>query len=150
MKKLILLLITIFILISCNSNTEIISGDLYFKQVDWLNYYRENDSNKQEIQELFQAIKANSSLSITEEKMVNQYGKLEKLNLLDAPYIRIKTEKDVKLVFMLEEDFEKVKEYKLQDLLETNQKVSLKIEVEEVSSDVFYVRKSLNFTKFLE
>src|SRR5690606_22525953 len=147
MKKLILLLITIFILISCNSNTEIISGDLYFKQVDWLNYYRENDSNKQEIQELFQAIKANSSLSITEEKMVNQYGKLEKLNLLDAPYVRIKTEKDVKLVFMLEEDFEKVKEYKLQDLLETNQKVSLKIEVEEVSSDVFLCKKIVELQK---
>jgi hypothetical protein len=147
MKKLILLLITIFILISCNSNTEIISGDLYFKQVDWLNYYRENDSNKQEIQELFQAIKANSSLSITEEKMVNQYGKLEKLNLLDTPYIRIKTEKDVKVVFMTEEDFEKVREYNLQDLLETNQKVNLKLEVEEVDTDFFMCKQIIEFYK---
>src|SRR5690554_4475537 len=147
MKKLILLLITIFILISCNSNTEIISGDLYFKQVDWLNYYRENDSNKQEIQELFQAIKANSSLSITEEKMVNQYGKLEKLNLLDTPYIRIKTEKDVKVVFMTEKDFEKVREYNLQDLLETNQKVNLKLEVEKVDADFFMCKKIIEFHK---
>jgi len=147
MKKLILLLITIFILISCNSNTEIISGDLYFKQVDWLNYYRENDSNKQEIQELFQAIKANSSLSITEEKMVNQYGKLEKLNLLDTPYIRIKTKKDVKVVFMTEEDFEKVREYNLQDLLETNQKVNLKLEVEEVDTDFFMCKQIIEFYK---
>lgn len=79
--------------------------------------------------------------------MVNQYGKLEKLNLLDAPYVRIKTEKDVKSVFMLGEGFEKVKEYKLQDLLETNQKVSLKIVVEEVGSDVFLCKKIIEFEK---
>lgn len=146
-KSILLLLTTIFILVSCNLNTEIISGDLYFKQVDWLNYYGANDGNKQEVQELIRALKENNSLSVTEEKIVKQHDKLEKLNLLDAPYVRIKTEKDVKLVFMLEEDFEKVKEYKLQDLLETNQKVSLKIEVEEVSSDVFLCKKIVELQK---
>lgn len=147
MSKLFLLLITIFILVSCNSNTEIISGDLYFKQVDWLNYYGANDGNKQEVQELIRALKENNSLSVTEEKIVKQHDKLEKLNLLESPYVRIKTEKDVKVVFMTEDDFEKVKEYRLQDLLESNQKVSLKLEVEKVDADFFMCKKIIQLLK---
>jgi len=147
MSKLFLLLITIFILVSCNSNTEIISGDLYFKQVDWLNYYGANDGDKQEVQELIRALKENNSLRVTEEKIVKQHDKLEKLNLLESPYVRIKTEKDVKVVFMTEEDFEKVREYNLQDLLETNQKVNLKLEVEEVDTDFFMCKQIIEFYK---
>src|SRR5690554_413067 len=147
MSKLFLLLTTIFMLISCNSNTKIISGDLYFKQVDWLNYYGANDGDKQEVQELIRALKENNSLRVTEEKIVKQHDKLEKLNLLESPYVRIKTEKDVKVVFMTEDDFEKVKEYRLQDLLESNQKVSLKLEVEKVDDDFFMCKKIIQLHK---
>lgn len=147
MKQLFLILSIIFMFVSCNSNTEIISGDLYFKQVDWMNYYGASDENKKEIQKLIRALKDSNSLSVTEQKIVNQYEKLEKLNFLNSPYVRLKTNNDVKLVFMTEQDFKKVEKYQLQDLLATNQKVSLKLEVEKVDTDIFLCKKIIENQK---
>ena len=141
MKKKGLLLIIAIIVISCSSGTETINGDLYFKRIDFVNYYDANDSEKENIKNLIKSIRQNNSKTIEEEKLIKHFDILESLNLLESPYIRIKTDKEVKLVFMNKENFEKVKDFKLQNLLENNKKVNLKLEVERKDSGVFLCKK---------
>lgn len=133
MKKILLIILT-FILLSCNSKTDKIKGELYFKLV---NIWPNDGSAESEINAYLKKIK--NSDSAMENKVYFYFSNLKKHKLLSAPKIMIKTDSgEVKEVFLNQEEYQKVKNYNLMDLDAKGKKVTLLMKVEKLDKDILF------------
>lgn len=129
MKRIILSL-SIILLISCNSKTETVKGDLYFKLV---NMTSPKGMSKQEIEQLKQSLnnfKTETITNIKEKELINYFKKLEEQQLLGLPYIIIKEANgETKHIILSKKEYGKIKNFSL-DYLQTNhKKVTLELEL---------------------
>jgi hypothetical protein len=133
MKNILFLIVTI-VLFSCENKTETIKGELYFKLVRLL---PSDGSSESAIETYLKKIEKSNNAS--DKKAYDYFSSLKKHNLLSAPKIMIKLESgEVKEVFLNQEQYQKVKNYKLMDLNSRGKKVILLMEVEKLENDILF------------
>jgi hypothetical protein len=133
MKNILFLIVTI-VLFSCENKTETIKGELYFKLV---RLWSSDGSSESAIETYLKKIEKSNNDS--DKKAYAYFSSLKKHNLLSAPKIMIKLESgEVKEVFLNQEQYQKVKNYKLMDLNSRGKKVILLMEVEKLENDILF------------
>lgn len=138
MRKIAWLSIVI-ILLACNENSQNIKGYLYIKLIDFPSFYDTSDANFKEFKKTIDKIRYQESISKNEQDLVDYYYKLEKLNLLKTPFIKIKTkENNIKKIFLNPREYEKVKKFTWGDLTSKKKKVSLELKIIELDSSLYY------------
>jgi len=144
-KKTIILIITIFTAFSCKTGTEIINGDLYFLRVDLTNFYGANKEQLEKLDKEVDSIRFSKMISENELELIEYYDKLKKHKLLDHPSIRIKSDTIIRLVYLTELEYEKVKHFTWSDLGTRKKKVNLKIEIQKLEKNIYYSDKIIDF-----
>ena len=144
-KKTIILIFTIFTVFSCKTKREIINGDLYFQIVDFTNFYGANKEQLEKLDKEVDSIRFSKMISENELELIEYYDKLKKHKLINYPSIRIKSDTIVRLVYITESEYEKVKDYKWSDLGTRKKKVKIKIEVQELDENIYFSDKIIDF-----
>ena len=128
MKKIILI-ISIALLISCNSKTETIKGDLYFKLVNTTSPKGMSDQEIEQLKQTLNNFKTDTISDVREKELFNYFKKLDEQQLLGLPYIMIKQGNgETKHIILSKKEYEKIKNFSL-DYLQTNhKKVTLELE----------------------
>jgi len=144
-KKTIILIFTIFTVFSCKTKREIINGDLYFQIVDFTNFYGANKEQLEKLDKEVDSIRFSKMISENELELIEYYDKLKKHKLINYPSIRIKSDTIVRLVYITESEYEKVKDYKWSDLGTRKKKVKMKIEVQELDENIYFSDKIIDF-----
>lgn len=144
MRKFLIFLITI-ILLSCNK-TQSITGDLYIKLIDFPSFYGTSNINLAKFKKTIDSIRYQKSISKNEQGFVDYYYKLEKLNLLKTPFIRIRTkENSIKKIFLNPKEYKKVQNFTWGDLSSKKKKVSLELKIIELDSSIYYSDEITSF-----
>ena len=149
-KKTIILIFTIFTVFSCKTKREIINGDLYFQIVDFTNFYGANKEQLEKLDKEVDSIRFSKMISENELELIEYYDKLKKHKLINYPSIRIKSDTIVRLVYITESEYEKVKDYKWSDLGTRKKKVKIKIEVQELDENIYFSDKIIDFKEIDE
>jgi hypothetical protein len=144
-KKTIILIFTIFTVFSCKTKREIINGDLYFQIVDFTNFYGANKEQLEKLDKEVDSIRFSKMISENELELIEYYDKLKKHKLINYPSIRIKSDTIVRLIYITESEYEKVKDYKWSDLGTRKKKVKMKIEVQELDENIYFSDKIIDF-----
>lgn len=133
-----LLLIVFFL--SCHSpNTELLKGDLYFKLIAFPSLYGSSETEIENFEKYLDSLKSNETASPQEKELVSYFKKLEELNLLKSPNIKVIDEKgEIRTVFLNENEFEKIEKYTIDYLRENNKKVTLEIEAKVLDTEIYY------------
>lgn len=145
MKKSLLAIFTICTLLGSSivSKKKIVEGNLYFKLVDFPQFFDAPDSilTKLEAGEKF----INTDTLKEEDKKVNDLVQfLAYKKLLRRPFIRLRQDDGkIIMVFLDPVDYDKVKNYNHQDLLRDNKKIRIKAEISEIDYDSLTVYKTL-------
>jgi hypothetical protein len=140
MKNYVYLLAT-FLLFSCNSKSKI-SGDLYFKLVD---ITASSGRSKEQIEKLkynLHNYKSKDELSKSDLELIGYFTLLEKNNLLELPYIYLKSSDKTNKIFLSKKEYEKVKSFRLSDLNGKGKKVKMELEYE-LKDSLYYSDKIL-------
>lgn len=138
MKRIALLLVALAFL-SCNNKTRNIKGDLYFKLIDFPCFYEASDANLAKFKKIIEGIKNQKSISKNEQDLVDYYYKLEALNLLKTPFIKIRTkENNIKKIFLNPKEYKKVRGFTWGDLTNKKKKVLLDLKITELDSSIYY------------
>lgn len=143
MKKIKLLIVT-FIFISCSPNYKIIEGDIAFKSVDFSNYYGLDQKSIDKFDGIIDSIRQIKNPSNDDLSFINYVDNLKKFNVIRSPYIRLKTKDSIIIVYLKENDFEKLKNYNSNDLILKNKKVTLKMNIETRGDKIYYCKKLIN------
>jgi hypothetical protein len=138
MRKTALLSI-VFIFLACNHNSRNIEGDLYIKLIDFPSLYGASDANFAKFKKTIDSISYQESISKDEQDLVDYYYKLQKLNLLKTPFIKIRTkENSIKKIFLNPKEYKKVKNFTWGNLTSKKKKVSLELKIIELDSSIYY------------
>ena len=155
MKKLLFFLV-VLTSISCQEK-KYTNADLSFKLISANSLYGADEMEIQKFEEILDSIGKNPEAKKNEIELYNFYAKLKKNNLFTSPYINIQIEEDSSLIVYLSEDeYQKVKEFEAADLLHRKKKVSLKLNIEEkdegiyVANQIISVRESDGHTKVVK
>ncbi len=131
MKKTIYIII-ILTFFSCNKNTEIVEGELFFKLVNPMPYKGLSEEKKKEIEKYL----------LTESKNQDEvyifYKTLKENNILGNPSLDLKTKLGVKKVFLNQISYEKIKKYSLDKLREENKKIIINLNLKKINSHIYY------------
>ncbi len=138
MKKIVLIFIIVFSIISCNQKTEIIEGDLYFKLIDFGSFYGGEKDRIVKFEKAIDSLRHEKMISEDELKIIEFYDKLKKHKLIYLPCIKIKTDTIIRQIYLTEPEYEKVKDYKWSDLRTRKKKVKLTIEIQELEKNIFF------------
>ena len=129
MKKIILLY-SLALLISCNSNTETVKGDLYFKLV---NLTPPTGMSEQEIAQLEKTLtdfQTDTNEHSKERELLSHFKKLEEQELLGLPYIMIKEVNGaIKQIYVSKNEYEKIKPFTLEYLQTNHKKITLELKL---------------------
>lgn len=145
MKLKIIMTLLIVLIFSCNkSEKHEISGNLYFKLVDFVNYYNFNKEQITSFEKYLSDIDKKKNISKEEKKIVN-YFKLIKENKLESlPYFKIiNSNNEVLTIFIEKEKYNEISKFKLDNLLNENKKIELKLEVTKFNSEIYFCNKIL-------
>lgn len=127
------------ILVSCNSETEIIKGELYFKLVSlW-----PNDGSAEKSIDAYLKKIAHSD-NPEDKKVFRYFTNLKKYKMLSNPNIRLKIGDDVKEIFLTQEQYQKLKDFKLDDLNARGRKVIVELNIKELDSAILFSDKILH------
>lgn len=146
MKKFILLF-TAFFFISCSPKDRIMEGDLAFKSVEVFNYYNldQNNINKWEnILDSIRQIKAPNSIDLD---LLEYFDNLKKYKVITSPWVRVKFNDSVRIVYFDESDYKLLKPYVSHDLENNNKKVTLKMNIEVRDESIYYCKQLLSIKK---
>ena len=134
----------IFILISCSRKEKTIEGDIAFKTVDFSNYYGLNQNRIDKFDIIIDSMRKIKNPSNDDLSFINYMDNLKKYNLIKSPYIRLKTKDSIILVYLKDNDFEKVKNYNSNDLILKNKKIALKMNIEIRGDKIYYCRELIS------
>ncbi len=143
MKKLKLLIVTL-VLISCSPNDKIIEGDIAFKSVDFSNYYGLDQKSIDKFDVIIDSIRQINNPSNDDLSFINYMDNLKKYNVIKSPYIRLKTKDSIIIVYLKENDYQKLKNYNSNDLISNNRKVSLKMNIETRGDKIYYCKELIH------
>ena len=141
MKIITLIFIIGLLIISCSKNDKEFEGDLYFKLIDIGSFYGADDENIARIEKSFDSIRRSKNAGKDELELIRVFDILKANDLLKSPWINLKTESDIKKIYLSESEYEKLKEFDRNKLIADYKKVGLKIKVTELDSGIYYSDK---------
>jgi hypothetical protein len=151
-RLLIILLSTVLLFAhsNCKSNNQKdkqLEGDLYY---DWLrvgSFYNGPDSLIEQFK-LYADSVDRKTLGSSDLKLLTMYEILKKENLLYKPFIDLRLDNDsIVKIYFTNNDYEKIKAYKRQDLLETKTKIRIKMTVRDLGPGMALSTKLLSINK---
>lgn len=149
----IAVIITSFFFYSCGSKqTKTIEGDLFIKMIGYNVLYNLPDSVLTDIEKKYTEVNC-VAMSAKKCKEAKSMQFLIKNNLLRSPYILLQTEnKEIKSIYLSEQDFEQFKGISLSELQENKQKVAVVADVDIIKADSVevYVARNLKSVQFVE
>ena len=141
MKKIALIIITGLLLLSCSKMEKEFKGDLYFKLIDFESFYGTDEKIIERFEHTFDSIRYSKIARKEDLEVIRVFDILKANNLLKSPWINLKTESDIIKIYLSESEYEKVKKFERNKLINTNQKVELEIKVTELDSGIYYSNK---------
>ncbi|WP_299444180.1 hypothetical protein [uncultured Aquimarina sp.] len=151
MKKLIIFLSSSLMFLGCqkmDNKHQNLEGDLYYKT--WLNFasfYGRQDSL------YLHYIELRDSLGIEELRkqdsiIIPHIELLEEHKLLKSPFIYLKTDSDSTfIVYMSKKDYEPITKYSYQNLIDSGQKIRLKLVTESLTDKLQICKKVISIEK---
>ena len=130
--------------ISCQEK-EYTHADLSFKLINMGSFYGADEAEIQIFEKLFDSIKKDPDAGKEDKKLCDFFSRLKKNGLYTSPYIHLQIGPDSSLlVYLNETEYEKVKEYKADELLERMKKVSLELDIEKRDEGIYFVNQIIN------
>ncbi|MEQ1799084.1 MAG: hypothetical protein ABL872_14115 [Lacibacter sp.] len=146
----ILAAILLFTTSSCNhpkNTTQIIEGDLYFNWLRIGSLYNQPDSIIQGVHNYADTVNRNG-LDSFDLRFLFMYDKLKSENLLYSPFVEIKVNNDsIITLYLSKNDYDKIKVYHRQDLIDINKKIVIKAETKFLAPGMVYCSKLLSVEK---
>jgi hypothetical protein len=140
----------LFSLSNCNLNKQPnkqIEGDLYY---DWLrigSFYNQPDSLIKQVK-LYADTVNRKGLDSDNLKFLTMYEVLKKEDLLYRPFIDLRLDNDSTVkIYFTNNDYDKIKIYKRQDLLDTKKKIRIKIEIYDLGYGMALDKKLISVNK---
>jgi Skp family chaperone for outer membrane proteins len=146
MKKVILFLSLILILCCKSSQEGIYKGDIYIKLINFGSMY---GASKEKVYELKEQLKGSDTLIKNEsDKIFVRYFKnLEKHNLLEKPYFKLKLPHgEIINVYTEEEEYLKL-EVLLKGMDRDKEKIEVEFQGDKKEEGIFYASKLLTINK---
>ena len=144
--KLVLVVI-LFNHLNCksdNQESKQIEGDLYYAWLRFGSFYNEPDSIIEQVK-LYTDTVNSKNLDSADLKALKMYKVLEKENLLYQPFIDFRLDNDsIIKVYFTNNDYEKIKIYKRQDLLNAKMKIRIRLEVKDLGYGMVLDRKIIS------
>jgi hypothetical protein len=135
---IIILLLGVLNIKTCQDSSNIINADLTFRSVSFKSAYGASDKDYSDLLNEMDSVLNTNNKNET-YKLYQHFNNLKNENLLRNPYIFLKIKKDsVITVYLSEEEYQKVKNFKHVDLYKKNKKVSLQIKLSQLDNDIFY------------
>ena len=141
MRNITLTLIIGILILSCTKNEKEFKGDLYFKLIDIGSFYGADEKTIEKFEKSFDSIRWSKMAGKDELEIIRVFDILKSNDLLKSPWINLKTESDIKKIYLSEKEYEKLKEFDRNELITDNKKVELKIKVTELDSGIYYSDK---------
>ena len=141
MKNITLTLLIGLLILSCSKKEKELEGDLYFKLVDFGSFYEADDKTIEKFEKTFDSIRRSKIVSKDELELVRVYDILKANDLIKSPWINLKTESEIKRIYLSESEYEKLKQFDRNKLISDNKKVELKIKVIELDSGIYHADK---------
>ena len=125
----------IILFTSCKShqqNNKLIEGDLYYSWFRIGSFYNQPDSIIEKVKVYADTVNR-KLLDSNDLRFLKMYETLKAQNLLYNPYIELKLDNDsiIKVYFTIN-DYEKIKIYRRQELIDTKKKIRIKAEVKDL------------------
>ena len=153
MRKTSIFFIMIFSLlfVSCKTKSnEKAKAELTFKSISFMSAYGATDKELNDLNKKIDDVLLNKRNEIIseEEKLYQYFGKLRNLNLLKKPYIFLRFNKDSILpVYLSEDEFNKVKNFKQIDLFKEGKKVLIELELMKKNNTICYSNNIISIKK---
>jgi hypothetical protein len=141
MKKTTLTLLIGVLIMSCSKKEKEFEGDLYFKLIDIGSFYGADDKTIKSFEKSFDSIRWSKMAKKNDLEIIKNFDILKANNLEKSPWINLKTESEIKRIYLPEKEYIKLKKYKRNELITDNKKVHLKIKVREIDSGIYYSKK---------
>lgn len=145
MKKYVLLPFTILFL-SCNSKQEKIKGELFFKIIDFSLTTGMKKGDIKKMEKIIETIDKVGN-SKNDKLFVNYFNTLKKHNLLNSPFIKIKTDTIIRKVFIPHKEYKKISSFTLDNLREQNKKIEIELEIKELEKNIYFSNEILSLKK---
>ena len=144
MKKITLVLIGLFLFSSC-SKTETFKGDLYFKLIEFGNFYKLPEDKLVALENQIDSVNNKTKkISKEDEIIFNTLIKIKKNNLLRNPRILLKYNDTIKSIYLNKKQFEKLDKYTLDYLRKNHKKVEIELNIKEIDSGIYTSDKILS------
>ena len=141
MERTILILIIGLFILSCSKRNKEFEGDLYFKLIDIGSYYDVDDETIEKLEKSLDSIRWAKMAAKDDLEIIRIFDILKANDLLKSPWINLKTESDIKIIYLSEIEYQKLKIFDRNELINDNKKVYLKIIVKELDSGIYYSDK---------
>jgi hypothetical protein len=136
MKNIITLIFGIVVITSC-SKSETIKGELYFKLVSFNSNHSFSSEQIKKIEEVLDTLNINNIKDKNNKVFYKEILKLKKHNLLESPFIFIKSNKAVRKIYLDQDSFEKVNKYTLDNLKKNKKKIKIELKTIKLESDIY-------------
>jgi len=144
-KRFILLVLIITTIISCQQRNKIVQGDIYFKQYDFGKLYNADKKRIEKIRKSLDSLREIKDLPENIIERFNFFDKLERNDILESPYIKVRTDSTILQIFLSEKEYEKIERFEHSDLINRKRKVSIQLEITELEKDLFYSDKIIDY-----
>lgn len=149
--KLLMTFLVIFFFssfINLPHDFEVLEGDLFFQHISMMSLYGITDKQFYQFENEIDSIISSGNARPHELMLYEHFDRLREKGLLRNPYVFLRMEPDsVMAVYLSESQYEKVKDYSLQELIKSHQKVSLKLLVEKLDERVYYSDSIISASK---
>ncbi|RBW59159.1 hypothetical protein DS884_05260 [Tenacibaculum sp. E3R01] len=137
--------------VSCKTKSnEKAKAELTFKSISFMSAYGATDKELNDLNKKIDDVLLNKRNEIIseEEKLYQYFGKLRNLNLLEKPYIFLRFNKDSILpVYLSENEFNKVKNFKQIDLFKEGKKVIIELDLVKKNNTIYYSNNIVSIIK---
>ena len=139
MKKInILIGLCLLIVVSCqtkidNKNdqsveSQEIEGELYFKLIRMGSFYDVPDSTINKFESMMDSLNSKENISEQDQKLIETIKVLKENNLIKKPFFQLKIDSvQIVTVYVSEDEYEKVKQFDRQKLINENKKVDISL-----------------------
>lgn len=125
-----------------------ITGELYFKLIDFSSLYGLPDSATQVFEHYFDSLAVTPKLSEKDSQLTASFQLLKKYELLNNPTSHLRLDSTaIVTVYLTEGDYERLKQYDRQELVNGNQKVEVSMSGKYLSNNLFRCDKILSTDK---
>lgn len=140
----------IILFTSCKShkqNNKLIEGDLYYSWLRIGSFYNQPDSIIEKVKVYADTVNR-KLLDSNDLRFLKMYEMLKVQNLLYSPYIELKLDDDSILkIYFTNNDYEKIKIYRRQELIDTKKKIRIKAEVKDLGTGMALSKDLISINK---